>query len=61
VAGVANYDLLRGLLTGQDPKQYLFFARIPNGIQAGRAFLARSKERSQIHRRRRLRGPASVE
>ncbi len=47
VAGVANYDLLRGLLTGQDPKQYLFFTRTPNGIQAGKAFLARLKERSQ--------------
>ncbi|MGM9484578.1 alpha/beta fold hydrolase [Roseateles sp. NT4] len=47
VAGVANYDLLRGLFTGQDPKQYLFFTRSPNGIQAGKAFLARLSERSQ--------------
>jgi pimeloyl-ACP methyl ester carboxylesterase len=47
VAGVANYDLLRGLFTGQDPKQYLFFTRTPNGIQAGKEFLARLKERSQ--------------
>jgi pimeloyl-ACP methyl ester carboxylesterase len=47
VAGVANYDLLRGLFTGQDPKQYLFFTRTPNGIQAGKAFLARLTERSQ--------------
>jgi pimeloyl-ACP methyl ester carboxylesterase len=47
VAGVANVDLLRGLFTGQDPKQYLFFTRTPNGIQAGKAFLARLKERSQ--------------
>jgi len=47
VAGVANYDLLRGLFTGQDPKQYLFFTRTPNGIQAGKAFLARLQERSQ--------------
>jgi pimeloyl-ACP methyl ester carboxylesterase len=47
VAGVANYDLLRGLLTGQDPKQYLFFTRTPNGMEAGKAFLARLKERSQ--------------
>jgi pimeloyl-ACP methyl ester carboxylesterase len=31
----------------QDPKQYLFFTRTPNGIQAGKAFLARLKERSQ--------------
>lgn len=45
VAGVANYDILRGLLTVQDPKQYLFFTRTPNGIQAGKAFLARLNER----------------
>ena len=47
VAGVANYDILRGLLTGQDPKQYLFFTRTPNGIEAGKAFLARLNERSE--------------
>lgn len=47
VAGVANVDLLRGLFTGQDPKQYLFFTRTPNGIEAGKAFLARLKERSK--------------
>jgi len=47
VAGVANYDLLRGFFTGQDPKQYLFFTRTPNGIAAGKAFLARLKERSE--------------
>jgi len=46
VAGVANYDLLRGLLTRQDPKQFLFFTRTPNGIEAGKAFLARLNERS---------------
>ena len=38
VAGVANVDLPRGLFTGQDPKQYLFFTHTPNGIQAGKAF-----------------------
>jgi len=47
VAGVANYDLVRGLLTGQDPKQYLFFTRTPHGIEAGKAFLARLQERSE--------------
>lgn len=46
VAGVANYDILRGLLTGQDPKQYLFFTRTPNGIEAGKAFLTRLNERT---------------
>jgi pimeloyl-ACP methyl ester carboxylesterase len=47
VAGVANYDLLRGTLTGQDPKQYLFFTRTPNGIAAGKAFLERLQERTE--------------
>lgn len=47
VAGVANYDLLRGLLTGQDPKQYLFFTRTSKGIEAGKAFLARLLERTE--------------
>ena len=47
VAGVANYDLLRGLLTGQDPKQFLFFTRTPPGIEAGKAFLARLQERTE--------------
>jgi pimeloyl-ACP methyl ester carboxylesterase len=46
VAGVANYDLIRATLTGQDPKQYLFFTRTPNGIGAGKAFLQRLQERT---------------
>ncbi|MBJ9750776.1 alpha/beta fold hydrolase [Burkholderia cepacia] len=47
VAGVANYDLLRATFTGQDPKQYLFFTRTPNGIEAGKAFLKRLQERTE--------------
>lgn len=47
VAGVTNYDILRGLLTGQDPKQFLFFTRTPGGIEAGKAFLARLQERTE--------------
>ncbi|MDN7518633.1 alpha/beta fold hydrolase [Burkholderia sp. AU45251] len=47
VTSVTLYDMLRGFLTGQDPKQYLFFTRTPNGIEAGKAFLARLKERSE--------------
>lgn len=47
VAIVTFYDMLRGFLTGQDPKQYLFFTRTPNGIESGKAFLARIKERSE--------------
>lgn len=46
VAGVANYDLIRATLTGQDPKQYLFFTRTPTGIEAGKAFLKRLQERT---------------
>lgn len=46
VAGVANWDIMRGLFTFQDPKQFLFFTRTPRGIEAGKAFLARLQERS---------------
>jgi pimeloyl-ACP methyl ester carboxylesterase len=38
--------MLRGLLTGQDAKQFLFFTRTPAGIRAGKEFLRRLKERS---------------
>ena len=47
VAGVTFYDMLRGLFTGQDPKQFLFFTRTPSGIEAGKAFLARLQERTE--------------
>ncbi len=47
VAGVTFYDMLRGFFTGQDAKQFLFFTRTPNGIEAGKAFLARLKERTE--------------
>lgn len=47
VTGVANYDVMRALLTGQDPKQFLFFTRTPNGIASGKAFLARLHERTE--------------
>lgn len=47
VAGVTYYDMMRGFFTGQDPKQFLFFTRTPSGIEAGKAFLARLKERTE--------------
>jgi hypothetical protein len=47
VARVTYLDMVRGFLTRQDPKQFLFFTRTPAGIRAGKAFLARLKERSQ--------------
>ena len=40
-------DIVRGFLTRQDPKQFLFFTRTPAGVRAGKEFLARLKERSQ--------------
>ena len=46
VTRISYVDTARGLLTRQDPKQYLFFTRTPNGIQAGKEFLARLEERS---------------
>ena len=47
VARVTYLDMIKGLLTRQDPKQFLFFTRTPSGIRAGKEFLARLKERTQ--------------
>ena len=47
VARVTYLDMARGFLTFQDPKQFLFFTRTPNGIRAGKEFLARLQERTQ--------------
>jgi pimeloyl-ACP methyl ester carboxylesterase len=47
VTAISNRDVLRGLLTFQDPKQFLFFTRTPNGRRAGKEFLARLKERTE--------------
>lgn len=47
VAGVTFRDIARGFFTGQDAKQFLFFTRTPAGIEAGKAFLARLKERTE--------------
>ncbi|MFF0014730.1 alpha/beta fold hydrolase [Streptomyces sp. NPDC005374] len=44
---VTHFDTVRALLTFQDVKQFLFFTRTPNGIRAGKEFLARLKERTQ--------------
>ncbi len=46
VTRVSYLDTARGLLTRQDPKQFLFFTRTPNGIRAGKEFLARLEERT---------------
>ena len=43
---ITYLDTARGLLTRQDPKQFLFFTRTPNGRRAGKEFLARLAERT---------------
>jgi pimeloyl-ACP methyl ester carboxylesterase len=47
VTRVTYLDVARGLLTRQDPKQFLFFTRTPSGRRAGKAFLARLEERTE--------------
>ena len=46
VTRISLHDTARGLLTRQDPKQFLFFTRTPNGRRAGKEFLARLQERT---------------
>jgi pimeloyl-ACP methyl ester carboxylesterase len=46
VTRISYLDTARGLLTRQDPKQFLFFTRTPNGRRAGKQFLARLAERT---------------
>jgi pimeloyl-ACP methyl ester carboxylesterase len=46
VTRITYLDTARGLLSRQDPKQFLFFTRTPNGRRAGKEFLARLAERS---------------
>jgi pimeloyl-ACP methyl ester carboxylesterase len=46
VTRISYLDTARGLLTRQDPKQFLFFTRTPSGRQAGKEFLARLEERT---------------
>lgn len=47
VTRISHLDTVRALLTLQDPKQFLFFTRTPNGRRAGKQFLARLEERTQ--------------
>jgi len=46
VTRLSHLDTVRALLTLQDPKQFLFFTRTPDGRRAGKEFLARLKERT---------------
>jgi pimeloyl-ACP methyl ester carboxylesterase len=52
VTRIAHFDTLRGLLTLQDPKQFLFFTRTLEGRRAGKEFLARLKERTEYRDKR---------
>jgi pimeloyl-ACP methyl ester carboxylesterase len=52
VTRLSHLDMLRGLFTLQDPKQFLFFTRTPEGRRAGKQFLARLKERTENRDRR---------
>ena len=45
VTRITYLDTARGLLIRQDPKQFLFFTKTPNGRRAGKEFLARLEER----------------
>ena len=44
---ITYLDTARGLLTRQDPKQFLFFTKTANGRRAGKEFLARLTERTK--------------
>ncbi|MET3902271.1 alpha/beta hydrolase [Paenarthrobacter sp. 4246] len=46
IIGITYYDVLRGTLTRQDPKEFLFFKRNAAGKPAARAFINRLKERT---------------
>ncbi|MFJ6538541.1 alpha/beta fold hydrolase [Paenarthrobacter sp. NPDC091711] len=46
IIGTTYVDVLRGTLTRQDPKEFLFFNRNATGKPAARAFINRLKERT---------------
>ncbi|ASN19292.1 alpha/beta fold hydrolase [Arthrobacter sp. YN] len=46
IIGITYFDVLRGTLTRQDPKEFLFFNRNAAGKPAARAFINRLKERT---------------
>lgn len=46
VTRISYRDTVRGLLTRQDPKVYLFFTRTPNGRDQARQFIDRLAERT---------------
>ena len=48
VARVTYLDMVRGFLTRQDPKQFLFFTRTPGGIRAGPRRSNSSRDKSSV-------------
>jgi len=46
VTRISYVDIVRGLLTRQDPKVFLFFTRTPNGRLRAKEFIARLGERT---------------
>ncbi|HWT52137.1 MAG TPA: alpha/beta hydrolase [Caulobacter sp.] len=46
VTGISVRAMIKGALTSNDPKLYLFFTKTANGRRAGHEFLARLKERT---------------
>lgn len=49
VGRITNIDLLRAAFTRQDVKEYLFFTRTAQGKAAGKAFMARLKQRTMVN------------
>ena len=47
VGRISNWDLVRGMVTRQDPKVYLFFTRTDNGKAAAKDFVQRINERTE--------------
>jgi len=47
VSRISNRDLVRGLITRQDPKVFLFFTRTDNGKRSAKAFIERINERTE--------------
>ncbi len=46
VVGTTYADILRAVIARSDPKEFLFFNRDAEGTKAGKAFIARLKERT---------------
>lgn len=47
VPRITYYDMLRGALTGRDPRYYLFFPTLPPAREQAQRFLARTQQRQE--------------